>query len=181
MPDNNEVQGAAIDHRFIPAPVVPIDDQRCAFPNSQWGTCGIPESDHADLMEPLVGSRFHHEYQHPAPPTPSQDAEGDDIAMLAESFWAAEEGDKEPALGRLVSAIRAPYEELVKGVHSEFDDLVVACRAVDTASATPGMIQETIDAIARMSTVLARITGNNSSLYNTADAALESLGGRKDG
>ena len=78
----------------------------------------------------------------------------------------------------MTTATLYAHEELVKGVHSEFDDLVVACRAVDTASATPGMIQETIDAIARMSTVLARITGNNSSLYNTADAALESLGGR---
>ena len=116
MPDNNEVQGAAIDHRFIPAPVVPSDDE-CAV-------CGrvLHVLTAAETAE--WHARSERDKRHckgcgmPAPPTPSQDAEGDGLDELWDTYChMLDEGtleDERKAREAVESAIRAPYEELVK-------------------------------------------------------------------
>ncbi|MFA7295844.1 MAG: hypothetical protein WC211_01495 [Dehalococcoidia bacterium] len=170
------------DHNAIPAPVVPSDDEQCAFPNSQWGVCGIPESAHADLMEPLAGSRFHHEYQRPASPTPSQDAEGaaldgsDATADERRAYfaWRERRGVRAPrGLTAFVAgqrSIREPYEELVEAARALRD---AELRLISTPYEMRQSWDEANDARARAYVVL-------DNAFREHDAHIEeSLGGRK--
>lgn len=114
-------------HPFIPAPVVPSDDEPPVLCVKVQGTgatwvCNRPPYDvvhqHVNNARPGSGK---HDFKPPAPPTPSQDAEGD---RLTEAWWDYDRyraGDRYPVerakrRAAVESAIRAPYEELVKAL-----------------------------------------------------------------
>lgn len=148
MPDNNEVQGvlcgtcgqprsssahasygAAIDHRFIAAPVVPSDERLCDS-RYRGQACHLPLLHGGDHMNFDIGGFewANNTIGATAPPTTSQDAEGDGRwRVVARVVGAWRSYERTNADGRveshrldeslaldIESAIRAPYEELVK-------------------------------------------------------------------